>query len=127
MWFEILDGNRFIINLYVKVPELKNVRIEGIKIHNEGRKVTIEFDMPFYAEIPPKRWMNLGFNSILVEVNFFDIHEINLQSIESKYRADIKIYKDEIDLINMKISGSLNAFIKADTGIIQSVRGYMNG
>src|SRR5699024_12716099 len=68
---------------------------------NEGRKVTIEFDMPFYAENPPKKWMNLGFNSILVEVDFFDIHEIDLQSIESKYRADIEIYKDEIDLVNM--------------------------
>lgn len=127
MWHELLERNTFIGNLYSDVPELKNVRIAGIKIHDEGGRLTIEFDMPVYAEFPPEKWIKCGDNTVFVEADFFDLTEVNIQSTESIYRGDIKITKDENNLIDIQISGTIQAQIKAGFGMIQSVRGYING
>lgn len=75
MWYENLEGNCFFLKtLYKEVPKLENIRIEGIYIKEEGRKATLHFDMPFYADHPPEKWTELGYNSISLEIDVFDIY-----------------------------------------------------
>lgn len=79
MWHTKLDNNKFISQLYNdEVPELTSVPILSTNLEEEGRKFSILFMMPKYADNPPGKWRALGYNSILVELNFFDIEEISL-------------------------------------------------
>ncbi|ULO09519.1 hypothetical protein H1230_12515 [Paenibacillus sp. 19GGS1-52] len=126
MWHNILQGSKFISNLYNDVPQLKNVRISALKIQDEGRKVSIEFDIPIYTERPPQKWVDLGYNTVFVEIDFFDISDISLKSVGNKFIGDIEIDEVESGLIIINISGSVIASITADVGMIQSVRGYIN-
>lgn len=126
MWHQYLQENRFISTLYSAVPQLNNVRISALKILDEGRRVTIQFDMPVYTEKPPQKWVDSGYNTVFVEVDLFDIREISLKSMDKNYRGDIEIKKDENGLIAISIHGSIQATIKADVGMIQSVRAYIN-
>ena len=70
MWHESLDKNVFISNLYNEIPELKNVRIAQIKIVDEGDRVTLVFDMPYFADKPPKKWIDAGYNTTIVYLDF---------------------------------------------------------
>ncbi|MGG1442442.1 Imm50 family immunity protein [Brevibacillus laterosporus] len=124
MWCDVLERNNFLVSLYEQVPELKNVRIAEINIHDEGRIVAVKFDMPYYAERPPKKWVELGDNTVSVRIDFSAIQEITLNSGLFDYMADIEIFKDEADLIIIRLTGSVNALIKAESGFIQSVTGY---
>ncbi|WP_374019572.1 Imm50 family immunity protein [Paenibacillus thiaminolyticus] len=126
MWYEVLERNNFIVSLYEQVPELKDVRIAEVNIHDEGRIVAVKFDMPYYAERPPKKWVELGDNTVAVRIDLSAIQEITLSSRSFDYRANIEIFKDEADLIVVKITGTVNALIKAESGFIQSVTGYFN-
>jgi hypothetical protein len=47
---------------------LKNVRIAEMNIHDEGRIISIKFDMPYYAESPPNKWVELGNNTVPLEL-----------------------------------------------------------
>ncbi|OLP66085.1 hypothetical protein BACPU_11720 [Bacillus pumilus] len=127
MWYENLEENFFLKSLYNEVPKLENIRIEGIFIKEEGRKATLYFDMPFYAENPPKKWSNLGYNAIALEVDFFDIHSLEIKTLSDTYRGSIEINKNEQDLIEINITGEVTARIQADVGLIQSINGYING
>ncbi|MCM3138649.1 Imm50 family immunity protein [Bacillus safensis] len=127
MWFEKLEENFFLKSLYKEVPNLENIRIEGIHIKEEGRKVTLHFDMPYYAENPPKKWGQLGYNSISLEVDIFDIHSLEIKTSSDTYRGNIEINKNDQDLIEITITGEVTATIKGDVGLIQSVNGYING
>ncbi|OAS14699.1 Imm50 family immunity protein [Paenibacillus oryzisoli] len=126
MWYEVLERNNFLVGLYEQVPKLKDVRIAEVNIHDEGRVVAVKFDMPYYAEKPPKKWVELGDNTVAVRIDLSAIQEITLNSGSYDYKANIEIFKDEADLIVVKITGTVNVLIKAESGFIQSVTGYCN-
>ncbi|MBE1556973.1 Imm50 family immunity protein [Sporosarcina limicola] len=94
MWFELLEGNTFISNLYNEVPQLIDVRIVAIEIADEGRKISINFIMPKYADNPPLKWRNLNYNTVFVELDFFDVQELTIKSNKNKYRGNINIESD---------------------------------
>lgn len=125
MWCEVLERNNFLISLYNDLPELKNVRISEINIHDEGRIVAILFDMPNYAEKPPKKWRDLEDNTVCVRMDFSAVQEISLTCSSFDFKGDIEIFKDESELIVVRITGTVNALIKAESGFIQTVTSYI--
>ncbi|MBD5798655.1 hypothetical protein BHU24_23950 [Bacillus pseudomycoides] len=126
MWYSNLEGNRFISNLYNEAPSLLDVRIVAVKIEDEGKKISINFNMPKFADNPPKKWKDLNYNTVFVQLDFFDVQELTLKSSNDKYRGDINIELDKDGNFNINISGSVCMNIKADYGIIQSVSGYID-
>ncbi|ULO09495.1 hypothetical protein H1230_12375 [Paenibacillus sp. 19GGS1-52] len=126
MWYEVLGMNNFLVSLYAHVPELEDVRIAEVNIHDEGRIVAVKFDMPYYAERPPKKWVELGNNTVAVRIDLSAVQEITINSSSLDYRGNIEIFKDEAELIVVKITGTINALMKAESGFIQSITGYSN-
>jgi len=104
---------------------LNNAQIKALCISDEGNRVTLGFDMPYYAEFPPQKWLGLGYNSIFVEVDLFGIKELVVKSSKNTYRGDISIEKDNNNILNIKIEGSVNATIQAECGLIQRVSAYL--
>ncbi|MBP3950152.1 Imm50 family immunity protein [Bacillus suaedae] len=126
MWYKVLDGNKFISNLYDEIPQLINVRIEAIKIEEEGRKISINFNMPKFADNPPRKWSDLNYNTVFVELDFFDAQDLTIKSNKDKYRGNINVELDEAGKFEVNISGSVDMKLKADHGMIQSVSGYID-
>ncbi|MBP0724071.1 hypothetical protein J5Y03_02595 [Bacillus sp. RG28] len=125
MWYLNLENNLFLTNLYNEVPELKNIKIEKINIADGGRKVTLCFDMPSYAENPPQKWVDLGNNTVWVEIDFYEIIELEIKSMKTMVNCDLDIkYVENSFIIN--ITGTVNASIKAEYGYFQKVEGYIN-
>src|SRR5699024_11221645 len=90
-----LDDNLFIALIDNEVLELIDIRILSTKLEDEGRKFSIVFVMPKYADNPPKKWKNSGYNSVLVELNFYDIKELSITASNKKLSVDIKIELDQ--------------------------------
>lgn len=126
MWVNNLSRNTFMLNLYKEVPPLKDVRIQAIKIEDEGSIVSLNFDMPIFADSPPKKWLQLGDNTVFVELDFFCISGLTIKSYDKPYRGDICIKQDKKGMLEVGISGSLDANFKAESGMVQSVRGYFS-
>jgi hypothetical protein len=125
MWNDYFSDDKFISMIYTNVPPLKNLRIEKIEISREGNRITIGFDLPIFPDNPPKKWLERGYSTAFIELDFFDIKEVNIKSIENTYRGDIEIKKDvENDIFIVKVIGTVETLIKAGVGIIQSVKGY---
>ncbi|WP_041964384.1 Imm50 family immunity protein [Mesobacillus selenatarsenatis] len=125
MWYEHFTDNKFISMIYTKVPTLKNLRIEKIEISREGDRLTVGFDLPFFADKPPKKWIEGRYTTTFVELDFFDIQEVSIKASSNTYRGDIDICKDEqTDLLIVNITGTVEAKIIAGSGIIQTVNGY---
>ncbi|MCE5285509.1 MAG: immunity 50 family protein [Pelosinus sp.] len=126
MWHESVEKNMFIKNLYTEVPQLVDVDISEIKIHDEGDRVSLIFDMPYFADKPPKKWASLGHNTVIVHLDFFDIREIMIKSNTNKLRGSIDLVKDIDGTVLITVTGKIEAKIKAGVGMIQSIDGYCN-
>ena len=66
--------------IYTSVPSLNDVRIEKIAITLEGDQISIGFDMPFYSDKPPIKWVEQGCATTFVEIDFSDIKEVAIKS-----------------------------------------------
>jgi len=126
MWSDNLDGNKFLKTLYDSDPELLDVRISKIHISEEGEKVTIAFDLPYFADNVPKKWLNLGYNTVVAEIDFFGIKELSMHSSGKSYQGNIQITKNKIGEVILNIEGSVSVTAKAELGNISSIRGYCN-
>lgn len=126
MWHKFLERNQFISSLYREVPKLVDVRIVAIKITDDGRRVTINFNMPKFADNAPSKWHNSGYNTVFVELDFFDVQEFNVSYFKENMKGTINIEKDEEYKFKVHISGSVNMNLVADIGMIQSVSGYID-
>lgn len=126
MWHKVLERNQFISSLYQEVPKLINVRIVAIKITDEGRRVSINFNMPKFADNAPSKWHNSGYNTVFIELDFFDVEEFSVSYCKENLRGTINIEKNEEDKLNVVISGFVNMNLVAHIGMIQAVSGYID-
>lgn len=124
MWYENLDRNQFIITLYNEVPELKDVRIKNIEIFEGGDRVSLTFDMPFFADKVPEKWKKRECNVVSVQTDFFNVKDIFLKLKGFMYTGDIEIIKEEEDIILVTVTGSSEIQIRAEVGMVQLVEAY---
>ncbi|WP_353847555.1 Imm50 family immunity protein [Clostridium sp. CMCC3677] len=124
-WYDCLDNNKFLITLYNSVPMLGEVQITKLAISDSGNRITIAFKMPFYPESPPKKWKERNYNSAMLELDFFAISMLNINANTNYYIGNIEIKRTENQLIDITISGNINVQFQAESGLIQSVEGYI--
>lgn len=124
MWYEYVDKNRFLLNLYNSIPILANVGIHELKLSEEGDRLTLKFDMPQYADNPPKKWIEANYNRTIVELDFFCIKEICLNTVNRDYKGDIEISKQNDGFLHLDIHGNVQVHLIAEACLLQSVTGY---
>lgn len=126
MWHENLDNNIYLRKIYSEIPMLIGVRIDKIEILDEGNRISLIFDMPYYADTPPEKWKVNSYNSTVVQIDFFGIRELAIRSDNNIYSGTIEIYKNDSNLLNILIEGTVEMKLVAEVGTIQSVGGYCN-
>lgn len=126
MWHRVLERNQFISSLYQEVPTLSNIRIIAIKITDEGRRVSLSFIMPKFADNPPSKWLNSGYNTVFVELDFFDVQELNVIYGKENLKGTINIEKNQDNKLIVHICGTVNMQLIAEVGVIQMVSGYID-
>jgi hypothetical protein len=125
MWYDYLYKTEFLRKLYDIIPSLKkiDVRIDSIIISDEGSRVAITFDMPYYADFPPSKWN--GCNTTVVEVEFSGISKLEINTKSNTFRGEISINKNTEELLEISIRGNVTLNIIADSGFIQRVSAYL--
>jgi len=125
MWYDYLSRTEYLRRLYKEIPLLNDVRIACINISDEGSRVTLIFDIPNYADFPPEKWN--GFNVAVIEIDFFGVTRLQLDTISNTYRGDISIEKNSDGLLEINVKGNLTLSIVADSGLIQRISAYLLG
>src|SRR5690625_1035525 len=126
MWHRVRNENKFISLLYYEVRELINVDIVNVKLEEQDRKEALLFVMPQYADHPPKKWNRFKYNSIVVELNFFDVNDLSFTSTNKDLSGDISIESNEHNMLKVRVSGTLTLSLEASGGLIQKIEGYID-
>ena len=124
MWYNYLLNNTFIKKLYNEVPELKGIIIENFEVLYYGRTIKIIFELPKWVDVVPKKWELKEYNSVMVEIDFWDVQSMNLDLGKGK-NNDVNINILDEQKIEVIMEGGINAKFIAEAGIIQKVEGYV--
>ena len=123
MWYDGIDRNTFIKQIYTKVPELLNVRIDAISWKRDGTEVSVVFDMPVYPDNPPEKWN--GNNTVSIEISFFVISEFKLEMKDRYMYGNIDIFSHE-SKIKIVVDGSILCSFVAEAAVIQKISTYID-
>ncbi|MCY8232243.1 Imm50 family immunity protein [Priestia endophytica] len=126
MWHKELKHSEFLTTLYEEVPELSQISIEYVEIKDEGRRISLGFTMPRFADYPPLKWKQSGYNAVFVEADFFDIKEMQISYRNEKLKGTIYMKGTEEQYHHVWISGSVNLNLVAEVGLIQKISGYID-
>ncbi|QOR35865.1 hypothetical protein IMX26_03325 [Clostridium sp. 'deep sea'] len=125
MWYKNLEKYYLIKSIYSEVPKLSNVNIHEIKVYENGKRASITFDMPEFAEYPPTSWIREGYNATKVTCEFLNVSEFKFCSNnEENIVGNIVFEKNQS--VKLIISGNINGIIKSEIGLIKEVEGYIN-
>lgn len=123
MWYDGIDRNTFIKQIYTKVPELPNVRIDAISLKRDGTEVSVVFDMSVYPDNPPEKWN--GNNTVSIEISFFVISEFKLEMKDRYMYGNIDIFSHE-SKIKIVVDGSILCSFVAEAAVIQKISAYID-
>ena len=96
MWNEYVTNNYFLKKLYNKIPPLENIIIRDISIRNifgSANDLEIEFEMPNFVDNVPEKWKKFNYNSIYIELDFYDIMDIFMETKQNVNYSSLKINK----------------------------------
>lgn len=126
MWNEYVTNNYFLKKLYNKIPPLENIIIRDISIRNifgSANDLEIEFEMPNFVDNVPEKWKKLNYNGIYIELDFYDIMDISIETKQNFNYSSIEINKIE-DIYQVELKGKLCLHFKTEIeGYIQYIKG----
>ncbi|MFD0675242.1 Imm50 family immunity protein [Cohnella sp. GCM10027633] len=132
MWADALDEHqqKFLKSIFNNIPQLTNVNILELRItYNDS--VSIRLDLPEYADKPPQKWTDQGYNTVQLQIDFSGVDVFDIQLVRKISGAEtvnrIEIIRDsELNKINITLEGTYKGTIKAEHGYIQTIQGYIN-
>jgi len=78
-WTQYLGNSLPIKSVYSTVPSLTNVRLQEIRLHQDGPRVSLRIDLNSFPENPPRKWIAAKFNRVQLTLLLIDISELYLR------------------------------------------------
>lgn len=122
MWYNYLAKSEVLEHIYDDVPELNDAYIHSIDIVSNENRISIMFEMPSLPRKMPTKWEKGNCNTILCQLDFWDIEYCTFQVNRMFGKSDIMIEYEEV--LKIKIKGNFNVNFQAQYGMIQKVNAY---
>jgi hypothetical protein len=103
-WIASLENRLPVTSLYSVPPTLNEVRVFEIRLHQDGPRMSVRFDLNEFPDKPPSKWLLHKFNRVQLTLVFLDVHKLVIRgwSPNNIVNADIR---RELDRIVLSLRG----------------------
>jgi len=127
MWYDYIDSENeiFLKRLYNPVPALKNIHLLKFWVSGNEDSMRLIFEMPYYADNPPEKWINKKYNTTIIELDVYCIKSLSINASDRRHYGELDIQKNENDLLNLCMKGEININVIAEGIFIQRIDGLI--
>lgn len=124
-WLDYLDDRRPITAIFGETaPSLKNIKLRELSANYDAKHVLARFDLSEFPEVPPKKWVEQGFNVVQIELALYGVRELSIHGWPDSLIVDITL-DWAVDLIQVSIvSGSVVGAIVASMVYVRKISAY---
>lgn len=72
-WTNYLGNKLPVESIYSKIPLLNQLRLHEVRLHQDGPRVSLRFDLNEFPDKPPKKWVAGKFNRAQLTLVLIDI------------------------------------------------------
>lgn len=125
-WYELALNPQAVSQLYAETPLLEGVELVEVVLHRDGPKLQMKFNIPQLPDHPPDRWIRNGYNAAQMQLDFFDVAEVQMLGWSTSNQVDVKIDRNAEGRIGLKVEGG-PCSMSASSGFfrIAHVSGYL--
>jgi hypothetical protein len=108
------------------VPSLSPVVLHEVRLHRDGPRVLLRFDLPDFPAEPPRKWLAQQANVVQLELSLIGIVTFLLSGWSTDTAVDLSISTDG-GLVRVAASGGpITLDIDAESAVITSISAYQN-
>lgn len=126
-WYELAENPHVMTELYQTVPLLEAIDVMSLALDEDG-KMIVEADLPQFADKPPSRWVEVGYNTIHILLKFDGIEAIQITQWSIENLVDLHIEAMAEGQISLRaIAPECHFQARARSFKIADVRAYLRG
>lgn len=123
-WLDAVDDARAVRAIYGDdVPSLTAVPVHEIRLHRDGPRVTLRFDLSSYPATPPRKWA--GLNTVQVQLTLVDVLELSVEGWSNDPVADLSLTRDG-DVLTMTSTGATRCRARARAAVVDKISAYQD-
>lgn len=94
-WLDAITDARSVQAIFKdKVPTLDRLILHEVRLHRDGPKLTLEFDLPEYPSTPPAKWVAQNSNTVRIQLMLEGIESISIRNISTESIIDLNLSLD---------------------------------
>ncbi|WP_434385794.1 Imm50 family immunity protein [Melittangium boletus] len=124
-WIDVLDRPVFLRTLFPVAPPLRKVRIFELRLHQDGPRVMLRFDLNDFPAEPPEKWVAAKANTAQVTLGCTGVRDLEIQGWTVDNLADIEMVREAPGRLSLSAVAP-GFLLKAHCQVIwtDSVSGY---
>jgi hypothetical protein len=92
-WIAALQNPLSLQGLYASTHGLEHVVLHELKVHRDGARLQLRFDLPRFPDRPAARW-HPEYNTLQAEVSFWDAEALRIDGWSADPRGELTAVGD---------------------------------
>ncbi|MFF2391364.1 Imm50 family immunity protein [Nocardia sp. NPDC058114] len=72
-------------------PSLEGVVLHEVRLHRDGPSVYLRFDFREFPVDPPRKWRNIGYNTVQIELNLYGVDSVEISNLSTESVIDLNL------------------------------------
>jgi hypothetical protein len=108
------------------IPSLTQVALHEVRLHRDGPRVLLRFDLADFPAEPPRKWVAQRANVVQLELSLIGIESFILSGWSSEPTVDLSISSDG-GLVRVAASGGpITLGVDAESAVVTAISAYQN-
>lgn len=125
-WVELLERKAPLRSIFGEQdPGIESIVLHEVSLHRDGPRVDLRFDVSQFPRTPPRKWVELDFNTVQIILSLVSIHHLVLDGWGTANAGDLKLLQTSPrGLVVEFTSASTKLKILCDSALVARVSAY---
>lgn len=127
-WLDLLTDSKAIRAVYGdELPTLEGVDLLDLRLHRDGPRLLLKFDLAKFPRVPPRKWVAQGLNVVRVELSMFSLNEVAISGFSRRPVVDIILRKNGDDIELVIDDEAVRVKARAEFAVLGSMEAFLSG
>ncbi len=108
-----------------EVPTLNDIDLHEVRLHRDGPRVLLRFDMRDFPARPPQKWIKAGFDRVQIQLIAIGVQSVKISGLQSTIKIDLNIFREEKAVRMTADNGSFKLELTAAALLVEGVSAYL--
>lgn len=123
-WADHLQDAAPIRSIFPATPSLESVCLHEVRLHQDGPRLSLRFDLNSFPENPPTKWRAAGYNRVQLTLMLIGLPEIEIKGWDINNVGSLRMTRDGAGVQLIFTSPACQLRIRADFVTLEKISAH---